>query len=68
MKKIFFLFLITYSLTSYTQPNIVYLISTPRSCSTIFTHMMYARGDYTIINEPGVGTYLSIFEPDSSNK
>ena len=63
MKKIFFLFLATYSLTSHTKSHIVYLISTPRACSTIFTHMMYARGDYTIINEPGIGTYFAIFHP-----
>lgn len=43
-----------------TKSKAIYLISTPRSCSTAFLRMMHARGDFEVFNEPGVITYFSI--------
>lgn len=44
------------------KPKVIYLISTPRSLSTVFLCMMHARGDCAIINEPGVQTYLHVYK------
>ena len=40
----------------------IYLISTPRSCSTAFLRMMHTRGDFVIINEPGVQPYYRFYK------
>ncbi len=63
MKKLILILLAFHSFAEAHLGKIIYLISTPRSCSTIFTRMIHARGDYMIMNEPGVGTYHNIFAP-----
>ncbi len=42
------------------KPKVIYLVSTPRSLSTVFLRMMHARGDCAVINEPGVQTYFHV--------
>ena len=39
------------------RAKVIYLISTPRSCSTAFLRMMHARGDFEIFIEPGIKLY-----------
>lgn len=47
-------------LQSAALPKVVYLVTMPRSLSTVFVRMMHARQDFTIINEPGTLTYLHV--------
>ncbi len=42
----------TASLYSSYYHKIIYLVSTPRSLSTVFVRMMQARGDMSVFNEP----------------
>ena len=43
--------------------KIVYLISTPRSLSTLFLRAMHARGDFSIFNEPSIPVW---YGPDQA--
>lgn len=40
------------------QGKIVYLISTPRSCSTVCMRMMEASGEFTVMNEPAIYPFI----------
>lgn len=44
--------------------SVVYLISTPRSLTTAFTRMMFARGDFSIYHEPSHNAYCLIHHPE----
>lgn len=39
-------------------PKIVYLISTPRSCSTVCLRMMEASGEFVVMNEPAIYPFI----------
>lgn len=46
---------------------LIYLIATPRSITTAFTRMVEARGDCTVLHEPGVDTYTLLYEPEAGS-
>ena len=50
MKKIFFTILYFLSLSA--ENKVIYMITPPRSLSTIFLRVMQARGDMNVFNEP----------------
>ena len=43
--------------------KIVYLISPPRSLSTVFLRMMQQRGDFFIFNEPSQSAFVAHYNP-----
>lgn len=45
------------------ENHIIFLISPPRSLSTAFLRMMYARGDFTVLNEPFIAYYDQKYHP-----
>jgi len=47
------------------KTSLIYLISTPRSLSTVFFRMMHARGDHITISEPGTDAYTYLYEPEA---
>ena len=53
----------TQAKTEVLKPKVIYLLSTPRSGAMVFSRMMYVRGDFEIINEPGVQTFYFLHEP-----
>lgn len=44
--------------------KIIYMISPPRSLSTVFTRMIQARGDFKIFHEPSQYAYDLIYYPE----
>lgn len=46
------------------QGKIVYLISTPRSCSTVCLRMMEASGEFLVMNEPAIYPFITANQVD----
>lgn len=47
------------------QGKIVYLISTPRSCSTVCLRMMEASGEFLVMNEPAIYPFIKNSQADA---
>lgn len=47
------------------QGKIIYLISTPRSCSTVCLRMMEASGEFLVMNEPAIYPFIKSSKADS---
>lgn len=46
------------------QGKIIYLISTPRSCSTVCLRMMEASGEFVVMNEPAIYPFITSSSAD----
>ncbi len=64
--KFVLLFLAHFSLLN--AGKIIYLITPPRVCSTVFLRAMDARGDMVIFNEPSQYPFLKKFKPESASR
>jgi hypothetical protein len=63
LKTVFLFCMCLFGFSLYAEENpVVYLISTPRSLSTVFTRMMLGRGDFSVFSEPSEWAYALTLE------
>jgi hypothetical protein len=53
---------------SHEPHQLIVLISTPRSLSSVFYRMMEARGDCAALSEPGVDAYTLLYTPQFADE
>lgn len=65
MSKLLISLMLFVTLEAGVEHKLVFLISPPRSLSTVFTRMMYERGDFAIMHEPSLAAYCTAHAPSS---